>query len=314
MIEAMLQPDPRNRPASMAEIAGMTRDDTIVTAPPRSLPPRQPDWTSAKTELSSPPRPSASPTSANLQGAATTAPTTSWSGVQEPDFVPYIPPAHLSQPRPATAPPTEAAPAGKPSNARNIALAAAAAVVVAVGAGAYLGGFLTPPERSAAADAVETAATTDEPAPPTAAPAAERVADAAAGRPTAKRHHALRAGRRSGGACNKPAIWDSRAGRRRRRPWNSLLRAVEQIAAPAATEPAAPPPEDKPATSDAPLVAPVVTEQQQAIASVPDQPSEPTASGETDVAAAPPIPARQSLSRHGQAGAADRAGGRHGRG
>ena len=30
MIEAMLQPDPANRPASMAEIADMTRDETIV--------------------------------------------------------------------------------------------------------------------------------------------------------------------------------------------------------------------------------------------------------------------------------------------
>ncbi len=43
VIEAMLQPDPRDRPASMAEIARMTRDDTDseATAPPASLKPRE---------------------------------------------------------------------------------------------------------------------------------------------------------------------------------------------------------------------------------------------------------------------------------
>ena len=174
MIEAMLQPDPANRPASMAEIAAMTRDDPNAT-----LPPRPHELASAKTELASQ-RP-ATPTSASLQGGATTAPTTSWSGVREPDFVPYIPPAHLSQPSSAAAPVADAAPPAKSSNARTIALAAAAAVVVAVAAGAYLGGFLTPPDQSTAVGAVETAPTapTSEASTPVPEPAAERVAEAA---------------------------------------------------------------------------------------------------------------------------------------
>ena len=39
MVEAMLQPDPQDRPISMAEIARMTRDDSEGTTPPTSTTP-----------------------------------------------------------------------------------------------------------------------------------------------------------------------------------------------------------------------------------------------------------------------------------
>ncbi|TGU42168.1 serine/threonine protein kinase, partial [bacterium M00.F.Ca.ET.152.01.1.1] len=90
LIEAMLQPDPRDRPASMAEIARATRgEDLEATLPPpapfgaheRPGLPRA-GWTALP---GSKPQPSAPPPPG------------------EPRFVEHVRPALLSEPRPAPA-------------------------------------------------------------------------------------------------------------------------------------------------------------------------------------------------------------------
>ena len=138
MIEAMLQPDPADRPASMAEIARMTRDGPLgyvgtATAAPHD---DRTVWTRAD---QSPFGQGSAATSAPGAGARIGSTGLSQAS-DEPQFVPYIPPAHLSQPRPAADQPLQAAPAVK-SRGRNIALAAAAMVIVGLGAGAYLRRF-----------------------------------------------------------------------------------------------------------------------------------------------------------------------------
>jgi serine/threonine protein kinase len=116
IIEAMLQPDPKNRPASMAAIARATRDDPVtdIAGPIASMPPSR----------------------------------------DEPRFVPHIPP-DLSRLRPAPAATSRAAGATRSTDKRNIAIAVLAAFVVVSGAGAYLGGFLTPQRQPALLDGGE---------------------------------------------------------------------------------------------------------------------------------------------------------------
>lgn len=92
IVEAMLQPDPRDRPVSMAEIARMTRDDNEETIPPTSLAPR------ARPGLP-PIGQAAAPASKNEVERHDDADAT---GSGRTRFVQHVRPAHLSgPPRPA---------------------------------------------------------------------------------------------------------------------------------------------------------------------------------------------------------------------
>ncbi|MDX8523722.1 protein kinase [Mesorhizobium sp. MSK_1335] len=133
LIEAMLQPDPRDRPASMAEIARATRgEDLEATLPPpvsfgareRSGLPRA-GWTAPP---DSKPQPSTPP--------------------GEPRFVEHVRPAYLSEPRPApsAAPASAPAPAAPKKASRMPTIAGGAvALSVLVGGGLYFSGILQPP-------------------------------------------------------------------------------------------------------------------------------------------------------------------------
>ncbi|MBN9233896.1 MULTISPECIES: serine/threonine-protein kinase [Phyllobacteriaceae] len=129
LIEAMLQPDPRDRPASMAEIARATRDDDAdATSPPASFGARERSglphagWTAP---------PGARPPSLPPLG--------------EQRFVQHVRPAHLSEPAPAAAaasPPTPTTPP-KPTRMPVIASGAITLAVLAT-AGLYVSGVLAP--------------------------------------------------------------------------------------------------------------------------------------------------------------------------
>ena len=133
LIGAMLQPDPRDRPASMAEIARATRsEDVDATLPPpasfgvreRSGLPRA-GWTA-------PPEPGRPPS----------------VPPGEQRFVEHVRPAHLSQPRPAPAPPPASAPApAAPRKSSRMPAIAGGLVTLAVllGGGVYFSGVLAPP-------------------------------------------------------------------------------------------------------------------------------------------------------------------------
>ncbi|WP_095199099.1 serine/threonine-protein kinase [Mesorhizobium carmichaelinearum] len=143
IVEAMLQPDPQDRPVSMADIARMTRDEDEATTPPASRTPRErPALPPAGHTLIPDPKAQPQPSNVAEHSAATA------TGPGEQRFVPHVRPAHLSEPRPpaAPSPPRMAArnvPA-KPATTRTIAIAALATLAVASGAGLYLGGFMTP--------------------------------------------------------------------------------------------------------------------------------------------------------------------------
>ncbi|TPI09587.1 serine/threonine protein kinase [Mesorhizobium sp. B4-1-3] len=133
LLEAMLQPDPRDRPASMAEIARATRgEDLEPTLPPpvpfgareRSGLPRA-GWTAPPDSKPQPPVP---------QG--------------EPRFVEHVRPAYLSEPRPVPpAPPASApGPAAPKKVSRMPAIAGgAAALAILAAAGLYFSGVRAPP-------------------------------------------------------------------------------------------------------------------------------------------------------------------------
>jgi len=132
LITAMLQPDPRDRPASMAEIARATRDDDFdaTLPPPASFTPRERSglpsatWTAppgARTQPSTPPG--------------------------EQRFVAHVRPAYLSEPRPspAAAPARAAAPAPQRKSSRIPAIAGGAVgMAMVAAAGIYFSGILTP--------------------------------------------------------------------------------------------------------------------------------------------------------------------------
>jgi serine/threonine-protein kinase len=132
LIAAMLQPDPRDRPASMAEIARATRgEDLEATLPPpvafgareRSGLPRA-GWTAL---------PDSKPQAPVLQG--------------QPRFVEHVRPAYLSEPRPAPpAPPSSApGPAAPKKASRMPAIAGGvAALAILTAAGLYFSGALAP--------------------------------------------------------------------------------------------------------------------------------------------------------------------------
>ncbi|TIP40608.1 serine/threonine-protein kinase [Mesorhizobium sp.] len=137
IVEAMLQPDPQERPISMADIARATRDDTDKeTRPPTSITPR--DRTPRTGGTAAPGPKLAGPKMASRPPAA--------AGEQR--FVPHVRPALLSEPRPSpVAGPARAVlpkvPA-KSARTRSIAIAALATLAVASGAGVYLSGVMTP--------------------------------------------------------------------------------------------------------------------------------------------------------------------------
>lgn len=134
IVEAMLQPDPQQRPASMAEIARLTREDDDATLPPASLAPRpglprtgQTTGPGSKVEGSQAQEFSAAPA----------------SGAAEPSFVPHVRPALLTQPKPAAEIPRRASTPTKPATTgRNLTIAALAAVVVASLGGLYASGIV----------------------------------------------------------------------------------------------------------------------------------------------------------------------------
>ncbi|GLS39172.1 serine/threonine protein kinase [Mesorhizobium tianshanense] len=150
IVEAMLQPDPQDRPISMADIARMTRDDTDSegTAPPTSTIPRE------RTGL-----PRAGGTLA--PGPRSQPPAAPGDRV----FVPHVRPAHLSEPRPSAVagPPRAVLPnvPGKSAKTRSIAIAALATLAVTAGAGIYLSGVMTPSTPTAG----ETKLSASKPAP-----------------------------------------------------------------------------------------------------------------------------------------------------
>ncbi|MCZ8542669.1 protein kinase [Mesorhizobium qingshengii] len=170
IVEAMLQPDPRDRPVSMAEIARMTRDEDEATTPPTSRTPRErPALPRTGETLAPDSRIQTQPSSVEGHDAATA------TGPGGQRFVQHVRPAHLSEPRPSpvAVPPravTADAP-GKPTKARTIAIAALATLAVASGAGLYLSGFMTPATPTAgkislsAPEPSKSAPETSKPAP-----------------------------------------------------------------------------------------------------------------------------------------------------
>ncbi|RWN29908.1 serine/threonine-protein kinase [Mesorhizobium sp.] len=159
IVEAMLQPDPQDRPISMADIARMTRDDTDEeTTPPASITPRD------RTGL--PRRGGTVAPGPKLQSQPPAAP-------GERVFVPHVRPAHLSEPRPSAVagPPRAVLPndPGKSAKTRSIAIAALATLAVASGAGIYLTGLMTP-STPTAADTSLLAPKVSKPAPSEANP------------------------------------------------------------------------------------------------------------------------------------------------
>ncbi|QKD05241.1 serine/threonine-protein kinase [Mesorhizobium loti] len=197
IVEAMLQPDPQDRPVSMADIARMTRGEDEATTPPPSRTPRdRPALPPAEQTLAPDPKPQPSNVAGHDAPAAT--------GPGEQGFVPHVRPAHLSKPLPQAVPSPPRTGAsnvpGKSTKTRTIAIAALAALAVASGAGLYLSGFMTPatptagkaslsapePSKPAPTDKVASAPEPAKPVPPAqpkteaSVPPAENQPDAAA--------------------------------------------------------------------------------------------------------------------------------------
>lgn len=175
LVEAMLQPDPQDRPISMAEIARTTRDENEGTTPPTSITPRdRPGLPRAGGTLAP---------GSKIQGQP--------SAPAEQRFVPHVRPAHLSEPRPSAAAGAARAARpdvpGKSAKTRSIAIAALAILAVASGAGIYLSGVMAPStptagETSLSAPEIAKPAPVDNVAnAPDNEPPVENQADAAAG-------------------------------------------------------------------------------------------------------------------------------------
>ncbi|RWB34330.1 serine/threonine-protein kinase [Mesorhizobium sp.] len=134
IVEAMLQPDPQDRPISMADIARATRDDTEDegTAPPTSITPRD------RTGL---------PRTGGTAAPGPKLPSQAPAAPGEQRFVPHVRPALLSEPRSSpVAGPRAVLPKvpAKSAKTRSIAIAALASLAVASGAGIYLSGSMRP--------------------------------------------------------------------------------------------------------------------------------------------------------------------------
>ncbi|MFD2055374.1 protein kinase [Mesorhizobium calcicola] len=168
IVEAMLQPDPQDRPVSMAEIARMTRDDIEGTATPTPIPRDRPGLPRTGETLAPDTKTQTQPPNVERHDAAAA----TGSGGQP--FVRHVRPAHLSEARPsAAAGPPRAVAADVPKKStktRTIAIAALATLAVVSGAGLYLSGFMTPATPTAGKPSLS-APELSKPAPETSKPA-----------------------------------------------------------------------------------------------------------------------------------------------
>lgn len=169
IIEAMLQPEPQARPASMADVAEMARS-LAVTAPPRTMPPttaqpseppaspaaatilqaREPrtpaddipvsvhPWVAPDETQAEPPQPAPDSTAAVPAEAASEADTPG----SEPKFVAHVRPSFLNENQ--SVPPPRAKAERSRSNVGRLAAIAASVLVVAAGGTAYLSGLFEP--------------------------------------------------------------------------------------------------------------------------------------------------------------------------
>ena len=167
MIEAMLQPDPRNRPAGMAEIARATRDDTGDGIERALRPGSLGDEATARPQTQHPP-PSVPWAASSPSQDRTPSSAGSLKAEAESPFIQHKPPAQLPQTRPLPAPVFRATPPKRSTTARNMTIAALTAMAVISGAGAYLGGFLWPIDNPPASDDGETAQLTPDLSTPSA--------------------------------------------------------------------------------------------------------------------------------------------------
>ncbi len=159
LVEAMLQPDPRDRPTSMAEIAEFTHDGPTTgvdraTAPPSTY---ADDRRTARSQAEP-----AAPTHSRVV-------TQDSISAGEPPFVAHRPPAHLSRSRPVPTADLPVAASPRRSNGRNIAIAALAAVAILSGIGLYLSGLLAPSRGTPTLEASQSAQLTPELAKPSVA-------------------------------------------------------------------------------------------------------------------------------------------------
>lgn len=138
IIEAMLQSAPQDRPASMADIAAMTRSNSSEETD-RTTAVKARDERTGAIQTGRPvsiiPSTTPPPSAVPLSSAAI-------PEGDEPRFVPHVRPAHLSQPKAPPVAPARAMPAKKPAATGKLAIAALAAIVVAAGAGLYASGFV----------------------------------------------------------------------------------------------------------------------------------------------------------------------------
>ncbi|HEV2507829.1 MAG TPA: protein kinase [Mesorhizobium sp.] len=135
LLEAMLQPDPHDRPASMAEIARATRDEDLDTTSPPAL-------FGARERSGLPPASRTSPPDTQQAPPPSSA---------EQRFVQHVRPAHLSEPGAASAP-VAASPStltAQPNSARMPMIAGGAIVLALFAAmGLYFSGALAPSPTS----------------------------------------------------------------------------------------------------------------------------------------------------------------------
>jgi hypothetical protein len=279
IIDAMLQPDPRDRPSSMAEIARVTRE-------PEGTLPVSDRWTAAPRTQSE----------------------RAWSepGMGAGGFVEHVPaarPAARSQPPAAPARVAAIAPQGG-SRARQAAFGGVAALLVLGGAGVYFGGVLDPWLKSADTRQTTPALTKAvEPETPAADVSAGENRDAA--QPTDRQPESAESQARQQQAAEGAKPDSSGAGQ--------ISQPAATASGPAAAEPSAgggaasPPsaaPADAVATSDqagqadAPAAAPSVTETETAAAAPEPEtappaaaPADREATGQQDAAPSVPEPA-----------------------
>ncbi|MBZ9870517.1 protein kinase [Mesorhizobium sp. BR1-1-9] len=142
IVEAMLQPDPRDRPVSMAEVARMTRDDDEATMRPPSVTLREQPGLKRTGQGSAPEsKNEARPPKVERHDNV---PATGAGGQR---FVEHMRPPLLSGPRGPAVLASGAGMAdvpGRPTKARTITLAALATLAVASGGGLYLNGIMMP--------------------------------------------------------------------------------------------------------------------------------------------------------------------------
>ena len=185
IIEAMLQPDPQDRPTG-AEIARMTRDDTpeggTETAAPRTMGLRERPVTlpGAARLAAQDPWAVGLPAAGSAGDLAGSVPPAS---IEERRFVPHQSPPRLPPRTAPSAAPLAAQAKPPPARRRTVAMAAVAALIVAAGGGAYLAGFLTFQPASDSAERPRLSPDLSKPAVAEATVKADPSAEAAASAP-----------------------------------------------------------------------------------------------------------------------------------